>query len=35
MGGDAYIPKPFDAKVLIDKINELLKNAETAQQLAS
>jgi DNA-binding response OmpR family regulator len=29
MGGDAYIAKPFDAKVLIDKINELLKAKES------
>lgn len=28
MGGDAYIAKPFDAKVLIDKINELLAKKE-------
>lgn len=28
MGGDAYIPKPFDANVLIEKINELLKKSE-------
>ena len=25
MGGDAYIQKPFDAKVLIEKIHDLLK----------
>jgi DNA-binding response OmpR family regulator len=33
MGADAYIAKPFDAKVLINKINELLKNhdAETVK----
>jgi len=28
IGGDAYITKPFDAKVLIDKINELLAKKE-------
>lgn len=29
MGGDAYIAKPFDAKVLVNKINELLKSPKT------
>jgi len=28
IGSDAYISKPFDAKVLIDKINELLAKKE-------
>ena len=31
MGGDAYVTKPFDAKILLDKINLLLvsKKPET------
>jgi DNA-binding response OmpR family regulator len=29
MGAEAYIAKPFDAKVLINKINELLRDHDT------
>ena len=35
MGGDAFIAKPFDAKVLIDKINQLLASKESQTQPTS
>jgi len=32
MGAEAYLAKPFDAKVLINKINELLENRDVQRE---